>query len=84
MRGKIGMYHTIVSPNLLQYNIITQGGNLPFYKGFQYDHRVYCLYFHVLKFLRLPTPFPLSSTDPLNVEKYMLKCEGLYYKHRLL
>ena len=41
MRGKRGMYHTIVSPNLLQDNIITQGGHLPFYQGFQYYHRAY-------------------------------------------
>ena len=47
MRGKRGMYHTIVSPNLLQDNIITQGGYLPFYHGFQYDHRYSCLDFHV-------------------------------------
>ena len=82
IRGKRGLYHTIVSPNLLQDNTIIQGGHLPVYQGFQYDHRASCLDFHVLNFLRLPTHFPLRSTDPLNVGKYMLKCEGLYSKHR--
>ena len=67
MRGKRGTYNTILSPNLLQDNTITQGGHLPFYQGFQYDRRASCLDFHVLKFLRLPTIFPLGSTDPLNV-----------------
>ena len=57
MRGKRGMHHTIVSTNLLQDNIITQGGYLPLYQGFQYDHGSSCLDFHVLKSLRLPTPF---------------------------
>ena len=47
MRGIRGMYHTIVSPNLLQDYSITQGGHLPFYQGFQYDHRASCLDFHV-------------------------------------
>ena len=41
------MYHTIVIPDLLQDNIITQGGHLPLYQGFQYDHRATCLDFHI-------------------------------------
>ena len=47
MRGETGMYNNIVNPTLLQDNIITQGGHLPLYQGFQYDYRASCLDFHV-------------------------------------
>ena len=47
MRGKRGMYHNIMSPNLIQDIIITQGGHLPFYQGFKYDYRASCIDFHV-------------------------------------